>query len=334
MHENQFAPTGAPQPPVRSLRERVGLVIDGTQAQAAVKAIVEAEAAGVRQVWSIQAPTTPDTLTTFAAAAVQTKTIRLGTAIVPTYPRHPLTLAMQVLSIYDLAPDRLRLGVGPSHKPMIEGVYGLHMTPPIEHLREYVGILRALLWEGKIDHHSNNYNIVASLPRTARVPILISALRENAYQLAGEISDGAIPWLCPIPYLLKTALPALQRGAANRNRPTPPIVAHVLAAASSDRAAVLAATRKQIAFYGTLPFYAHMFADAGFPVSEQGVMSDDLVNSLVISGTEEQIAARFKEILSQGLEELLVLPVPVSNPEQERTRLAQLIGRLDSITGV
>src|SRR5215218_3081643 len=119
------------------VRERVGLVIYGADARAAVEAIVAAEAAGVRQIWMTQGGTSPDTLAIFAAAAARTSTIRLGTAIVPTYPRHPLALAQQALAVADLAPGRLRLGIGPSHRPTIEGTYGLPMPAPLAHLREY-----------------------------------------------------------------------------------------------------------------------------------------------------------------------------------------------------
>jgi alkanesulfonate monooxygenase SsuD/methylene tetrahydromethanopterin reductase-like flavin-dependent oxidoreductase (luciferase family) len=106
-------------------RERVGLVLDGSNATATTKTIVAAEAAGVRQIWMVQPPSGPDTLTTLAAAAIKTSTVRLGTSIVPTYPRHPLVMAQQALSLYDIAPSRLRLGIGPSHQAIIEGIYGL-----------------------------------------------------------------------------------------------------------------------------------------------------------------------------------------------------------------
>jgi alkanesulfonate monooxygenase SsuD/methylene tetrahydromethanopterin reductase-like flavin-dependent oxidoreductase (luciferase family) len=77
---------------LRPRRERVGLVVDGTNAAAAVKTIAAAEAAGVRQIWMVQSPWSPDALTTFAAAAAKTSTVCLGTSIVPTYTRHPLVL--------------------------------------------------------------------------------------------------------------------------------------------------------------------------------------------------------------------------------------------------
>jgi F420-dependent oxidoreductase-like protein len=106
-------------------RERVGLIVDGNNAAASVKTIIAAEAAGVRQIWMVQPPNWPDVLTTYAAAAIKTSTVRLGTSIVPTYPRHPLVLAQQALAFYDIAPGRLRLGIGPSHSFIIEDMYGL-----------------------------------------------------------------------------------------------------------------------------------------------------------------------------------------------------------------
>ncbi len=123
--------------------------MDGTNAAAAVKTIAAVEAAGVRQIWIVQSPWSPDILTTFAAATTKTSTIRLGTSIVPTYPRHPLVLAQQARSLYDIAPGRLRLGIGPSHQSIIEGIYGLPQTTPLAHLREYVNVLRTCYGKAK-----------------------------------------------------------------------------------------------------------------------------------------------------------------------------------------
>ena len=311
-----------------SARERVGLAVSGADARAVVSTIVAAEAAGIRQVWMTQGGPSPDTLSIFAAAAIQTTSIRMGTAIIPTYPRHPLALAQQALTLGDLAPGRLRLGVGPSHRPIIEGAYGIPMTAPLEHLREYVAVLRAALWEGKVDHHGNFFTVKTTLPRTPHTPIPISALRTGAFQLAGEVADGAISWVCPTPYLLEKALPALQAGAAKNGRSAPPLIAHIPVAFSQHRQAMLDVARKQLGYYGKLPFYASMFADAGFPVSSDGTMSDALLDSLVVSGDESTVAARLTDLLAQGLDELLVMPITVTDAEGEQARLAKLIGQL------
>lgn len=119
----------------RPIRERVGLIVDGANSAAAVNTIVSAEDAGVRQIWMGQPPNRPDILTTFAAAAAKTSTVNHGTSIIPTYPRHPLVMAQQALSLNDLAPGRLRLGIGPSHRFIIENIYGLQPSKPLAHLR-------------------------------------------------------------------------------------------------------------------------------------------------------------------------------------------------------
>ena len=217
---------------LRPTRERVGLNVDGANAAAAVKTIAAAEAAGVRQIWMNQTPWSPDALTTFAATTTKTSTVCLGTSIVPTYPRHPLVLAQQALALYDIAPGRLCLGIGPSHKAIIEGIYGLAQTTPLAHLREYVEVLHAALWEAKVDHHGQFFNVIVTFPRTAQIPVLISTLGKKAFQLAGEIADGALSAMCPVPYLLRTGIPALRTAAAANGRSAPPLVAHVMVALS------------------------------------------------------------------------------------------------------
>ena len=311
-------------------RERVGLVIDGTNAAATVKTIAAVEAAGVRQIWIAQPPFWPDTLTTLAAAAIKTSTICLGTSIVPTYPRHPLVMAQQALSLYDIAPGRLRLGIGPSHQAIIEGIYGLSQITPLAHLREYVNVLRTALWEGKVDHHGKFFNVKVSMSHTAQIPVLISTLGMKAFQLAGEIADGALSWVCPVPYLIRTGIPALRTAAAaaaNR-RSAPPLVAHVPVALSQDRDTVLAAGHQLLDMYAKFPFYVKMFADAGFPLTASQMISDSLIDSLILSGNEDTLAAQFTELLAAGLDELMVTLVPIKDAMDEFTRLMHLIGQL------
>ena len=286
----------------RPIRERVGLIVDGANAAAAVKTIVAAEDVGVRQIWMAQPPNLPDALTTFAAAAAKTSTINLGTSIVPTYPRHPLVLAQQALALQDLAPGRVRLGIGPSHRFIIENMYGLQHSKPLAHLREYVEVLRAALWAGKVNHHGHFYNIEAMFPRTAQIPIFISTLGKMAFQLAGQIADGSITWVCPVPYLINIGIPALRSSAAAAGRSAPILVAHVPVALSEDRASVLSAGHRFLDFYA--PFFANMFSNAGFQITFDQTVPDALVDNLIISGNDATVAARFNELLGAGLDEL------------------------------
>jgi alkanesulfonate monooxygenase SsuD/methylene tetrahydromethanopterin reductase-like flavin-dependent oxidoreductase (luciferase family) len=202
------------------------------------------------------------------------------------------------------------------------------MTAPLAHTREYLSVLRAALWEGEIDYHGRFYHVTTNLPAPAPVPILVSTLGEGAFRAAGELADGAISWNCPVPYLLKRALPALQEGAKQVGRPAPPLVAHLPVALGTDRQAVLAAARKNLGYYGHLPFYRHMFTEAGYPVPEEGALPEALIDNLVVSGDEQTIATRLSDLLSGGLDELLLMPIPVKNEVQEWADLTHLIGQL------
>lgn len=312
----------------KTLRDRAGLAIQVSDAATALLRIREAEQAGVTQIWMTQSAGLLDTLTLFAAAATQTTQLRLGTSIIPVYPRHPLVMAQQAATIEMLAPDRLRLGVGTSHRHVIENVYGLQMPSPLAYLREYVTVLRQGLWDGRIDYQGKFFQVSTSLPHPTRLPLLISALGERAFRLAGEIADGAISWVCPIPYLLQKALPALRQGAASQKRSVPPLIAHVPVALSTDPSAVQAAARPRLAFYANAPFYAHMFAEAGFPVAADGTGIEALIKELVVAGDASQVEKRLRDLLASGIDELLLMLVPVADETSEREQLMQVIASL------
>jgi len=310
------------------VRGRAGLAIQATDVATVINRIREAEDAGVQQAWMTQSAGMLDTLTLFAAAATQTTRIRLGTSIVPVYPRHPLVMAQQAATIDALAPGRFRLGVGTSHRHVMENIYGLSMPSPLAYLREYVEVMRQVLWEGRVEHQGTFFKVAASIPRPAQIPLLISALGEKAFHLAGEIADGAISWVCPVPYLLDTALPALRAGAQAQNRPVPPLVAHIPVAMSTDEVAVQAAAKSRISYYTKAPFYAHMFAGAGFPIDEDGTGVDALVKALVVAGNEAQVEKRVRELIASGLDELLLMLVPVADEARELAQLMRVIGSL------
>ncbi len=312
------------------MAEGIGLVVQRSRAGETVDAIVRAEEYGVPAVWTTGGGTALDSITVFAAAAARTRRIRLGSAIVPIYPRHPLMLATQALVLSDLAPGRLRLGVGPSHRPTVEGAFGIAFTKPLSYLREYVGVLRQYLWQGQVDFRGQFFDVHATLPEGVvppRVPLLISALRAKAYHLAGEISDGAISWLCPVPYLVGTALPALQAGALAAGRPAPTLLAHVPVAVHGNRARVRQAARSRLAMYGRLPFYAAMFAEAGYPVAADGSLPDGLLDELVVSGSPEEIRARLVGIRGSAGVEILAMPIAVEDRDAEEAGLMTAVAR-------
>lgn len=305
---------------------RVGLdLTEKIDVPGALAAIRRAEERGVPMVWSTVNHRSPDAMTFFAAAAVETERVGLGTAIVPTYPRHPTTLATQVMVLNALAPSRFRLGIGPSHRSNIVDALGLDFGTPLDHLREYVTVLRALLSQGEVDFSGDYFSVHAAVSQRAEVPIYISALRPQAFRLAGEVADGAISWLCPVHYLRTKAIPAMQRAAERAGRPAPRMVAHVPVVMSADRQAMLDAARPRVSGYGRQPFYANMFADAGYPVGQDATVSDDLLDHLIVWGTDAEVRERLEATLDGGIDELLVMLIPTSDPAVEEARLSAVL---------
>ena len=309
---------------------RAGFVFRRPDPTAFIAAVRWAEQQGVQTAWTTQGGIAPDALAMFAVAATQTERIGLGTAVVPTYPRHPTALASQAIVVSKLAGERFRLGIGPSHRPTMQDMFGLPMSKPLEHLREYLTVLRSLLWEGSADFDGAHFRVHARLPpgvTPPRTPLLISALRLGAFRLAGELADGAISWMCPVPYLVNSAKAALQDGAHAAGRAAPALIGHVPVALHEDRAQVHAAARQQMGTYARLPFYAGMFRDAGYPIGEDGALPEALLDELVVSGSEATVAARLREIQAAGVDELIVTPLGVADAEAEELALVRLLGR-------
>jgi alkanesulfonate monooxygenase SsuD/methylene tetrahydromethanopterin reductase-like flavin-dependent oxidoreductase (luciferase family) len=309
-------------------RERIGFGFVPSDARQALDLIGRADAAGVETIWTVMRATGRDTPTLFAAAAVQSERIKLGTAIVPAFTRHPLALATQMLTLEDLAPGRVRLGIGPSHQRTMIPVYGLTFDRPLSQLREYLQVLRSVLRDGKVRFQGEYYRVEADFGQPAGTPVLISTLREHAFELAGELSDGAISWLCPIEYLVEIGKPALERGAKAAGRTPPPLVAHVLVSPRTDRDAVRKAAREMLGYYCGAIFYQRMFASAGFPLGPGGAVPDALVETLIVSGDESAVVDGLRERLGRGMDELLVSLVPSDEPRADEVALLRILGRL------
>ena len=309
-----------------SNRERVGFNVRRGRAGRAIDLIKQADEAGVSTVWMTMGATSSDTPTLFAAAAVQTTQVTFGTGIVPAFSRHPLALASQALVLDDLAPGRLKLGIGTSHRPTIEGMYHLPFEQPLAQLREYVQVLTAILHEGEVSFQGEHYAANARFPGKLDVPVMVSALRENAFEMAGELTDGAISWLCPVHFLKTVAMPAMERGAQRAGRERPPLVAHVSVSLQTDREAVRASARKELGIYAGAPFYQRMFADAGYPIGPNREYSDELLDHLIMIGDEDAIGEQLQALLDDGIDELLVMLIPGKDQMAEEQRLLRILG--------
>ena len=304
----------------------VGTAVTGgtiTEIQAKIQ---RAEELGIHAAWMTTGGASLDSLTCFAASAAGTSSIKLGTSIVPTYPRHPLVAVQQAQVVAQLAPGRLRLGVGPSHRPLMESM-GINFHAPLAHLREYLQILKALLQTGSVDFDGEHYSAHASIAGPLDVQVMGSALQKGSFELCGAEADGAISWVCPATYLRDVALPAMKKGADQAGRLVPPLIAHVPICVHDNLEEVRAAMRAQFGHPG-LPFYQNLRIAAGYPEAREGKWSDAMIEGVAILGDEETAAQKIQELLAMGATEVLASPITAgSDPAASLERTTKLLAQ-------
>jgi alkanesulfonate monooxygenase SsuD/methylene tetrahydromethanopterin reductase-like flavin-dependent oxidoreductase (luciferase family) len=308
-------------------QERLGLVIGQGGVAHTVETIVRLEQAGVKQIWLPQGtPFAPDVLTTIAAVAAQTAAIQIATAVVPISSRHPTLLAQQVLGLSEIAPQRLQLGIGIGEPVRSQQAYGTPPRLPLSYLKEYLSILRSLLEEGKVEHHGQYFHVQTHLPAPAPTPLLLAALGQKAFYLAGQIADGAISWMCPPSYLITKALPALREGAASVSRPLPRLIGHVPVILHREKERVWKAAREYLAFFAGIDVYRRMFAAAGFPFpGSANDIPDGLIEHLFLYGDEDTIKQRLFDLLESGIDEIIIDQVVITNEQEERMQVVQIM---------
>jgi F420-dependent oxidoreductase-like protein len=238
----------------------------GAELGAAVELARTAERLGYDSVW-VTHGLGRDSFLVLAAYGAATSRIRLGNGVVPIYPRHPVTMAQAALTLSEMTDGRFRLGIGVSHAASMEDMLGLRVVEPLHAMREYVAVLRGALGDGA-DFSGRHYRARWSMAvprRPPAPPIYLAALSTKMLELAGEIADGAILWLCPPEYVRTMAVPAIARGRRRAGRTLDgfEIVAAVPLAVTDDRPAALSAFRAELVRYASLPFYRAMLEAAG-----------------------------------------------------------------------
>src|SRR5215470_1064649 len=157
-----------------------------------------------------------DALTALAVAGSQVPGIDVGTAVVPTYPRHPAVLAQQALTTATAVGGRLLLGIGLSHKIVIEDIYGYSFDRPARHMREYLSILLPLLdgQTASFQGETMRAGIGLSTPRPDRVPVLLAAMAPRMLNLAGGQTDGTVLWMTGPVTVRDYVVPAISAAAS------------------------------------------------------------------------------------------------------------------------
>jgi alkanesulfonate monooxygenase SsuD/methylene tetrahydromethanopterin reductase-like flavin-dependent oxidoreductase (luciferase family) len=311
-----------------SNRDRVGIAIFPRTGEAVVDLCVRAERANVNNAWVVMPATALDSLTLLGAAAMETERITLGTSIVPAFTRHPLSFVTQALALEGLAPGRFDLGIGSAHARTMVDVYHVDFDRPLRRLIEYLQIVQPVLKTGSVHFEGEFYRADASFPHAPGTPVPIAALRAPAFRVAGRLADGAMSWNCPTTYIQQVAMPALQEGADSAGRDRPRLMVHVPVMVTTDRDEVHRRAGEQLGYYAAAPFYARMFADAGYPLLPDGSVSPELIDDLIVSGTPDEIAAQLRHRLDLGFDVLMVNPLRTEDDARHEDQLLEILGAM------
>jgi 5,10-methylenetetrahydromethanopterin reductase len=280
--------------------------IDGLVAQAK-----QAEADGFASGWFANI-FGMDAILAAALCGRETSRIELGTAVVPTYPRHPVAMAQQALSAQAAARGRFTLGIGLSHQVVIEGMLGLSFARPFSHMREYLAVLAPLIRTGSAQYAGDEYRVGANVavPGATPCPILLAALAPKMLALAGREADGTITWMTGARTLREHTAPRINEAAAAAGRPAPRVVVGLPIAVTKDVAGARATAARTFQIYGFLPSYRAMLDREGYSGPEDAA----------IIGDENTVSVRLDELAKAGVDEFAAVTFDPSPEGRERTR--------------
>jgi F420-dependent oxidoreductase-like protein len=271
---------------------RIGLNGGGGDIERMIGLARQAEADGFSALWYPSA-VAGDPIAAMAAVGRETGSIELGTAVLQTYTAHPVLQANRAASAaFTMGRPGFTLGIGPSHEPVITGMYGMSFATPGRHTEEYVTIVAALLRGEPVDVSGEELTLrgVTPQPLPHPVPVLVAALGPRLLRVAGALGDGTILWMANAHAVESHVAPRIGKAAADAGRPPPRVVAGLPVAVHDDVAAARAVAARQFAIYGQLPNYQRILAHGGV----------DGPGDAAIVGDEAAVASQLQALVDAG----------------------------------
>ena len=234
-----------------------------------------------------------DALTALAVAGNQVPGIEVGTAVVPTYPRHPAVLAQQARTVAAAVDGRLVLGIGLSHKVVIEDMFGYDFSRPVLHMREYLAVLLPLLDRQSVSFTGTTVraNVGLTTPSPGRVPVVVAALGTQMLQLAGAQADGTVLWMTGPATVRDHVVPVITAAAESAGRPGPRVVCILPVCVTDDPDAARERAARIFAIYGELPSYRAM-------LDREGATGPA---DVAIVGDEDAVSAQISALAEAGV---------------------------------
>ena len=261
----------------------------------------------------------PDALTLLAVAGSRVPGIGLGTGVVPVYPRHPMMLAQQALTVQAATDNRLLLGIGLSHQVVVEGMWGLSYERPAAYMKEYLASLMPLLHGEAVRCEGERVTTNAFAPlEIADVeppPVLVAALGDTMLKLAGRVADGTITWMTGTGTIEGHIAPTISAAAEAAGRPAPRVVVSLPIAVTADHEAARDRMNEAFAIYPNLPAYKAMLDKEGAAVA----------GDIGFIGDEEAVAASIARLADAGATDFVAALV---GDADERARGLALISEI------
>jgi F420-dependent oxidoreductase-like protein len=275
---------------------RIGLLVGGgpkTTIDDVVGSIRSAADDGFASAWMSQIFGW-DALTVLAVAGREVPGIELGTAVIPTYPRHPIVLAAQALTTSAATGGRLLLGIGLSHQIVIEGVFGLSFEKPARHMREYLSVLLPLLQgeQASFEGETLTGRTMGAVEAAGATPppVLLAALAPRMLELAGARADGTVTWMTGPATIADHIGPSIRKAAEGAGKPPPRIAVGLPVSVTADVDAAREAAARTFAVYGQLPSYRAM-------LDREGAAGPA---DVAIVGDEEAVTAGIRRVFEAG----------------------------------
>jgi F420-dependent oxidoreductase-like protein len=238
--------------------------------------------------------------------------MEVGTAVIPTFPRHPTALAAQAISTQAAIPGRLVLGIGLSHQPSVEGTWKMKWDRPILHMREYLDVLLPLLESGQANATGEFWSaeMTAGRPTDVVPSVMLAALGPQMLDIAGRRTDGTILWLVGPRTIAEHIAPRLNDAAAAADRPAPRVVCSLPVCVTDDEGGARALVGQFLDGYQDLPSYKAM-------LDREGAAGPA---DVAIVGTEDQVGDALAGLAAAGTTDFAALPMSLDPEIVARTR--------------
>lgn len=291
-------------------------IFDNTAAVGAPLDVLLASAAGVEadgfahywlpQIFAWEA------LSVLAVVGREVPRIELGTAVVPTYPRHPVTLAAEALTAQSASGGRLTLGIGLSHQMVIENMFGLDFSKPVRHMSEYLDVLLPLLNLESASAHGETIsaNMTLGVPGSSPVPVVVAALGSKMLAVAGARTAGTVTWMTGPATIKEHISPSIRSAAKAAGRTEPRVICALPVCVTDDPAAARARAATVFSIYGHLPSYRAM-------LDREGAAGPA---DVAIVGDESTVRGQIEAIGEAGATDFVAVEFTIDEPERTRTR--------------